>query len=169
MESKIKTLLEQQLDPERVFGLKRYSPQDKPIITKIEKLGLGQSNLNYLVHLEMINNSNTKNENNNSNNNNRVLLNVRISMSFNEKAKRDEFSTLQLLQGSLGIAPKAYLYEPNKELLGAPFMILEFLPGTDLEDEVLSIHLPFHLYIDLIYHLSFGIIMIIGLPYRYRC
>ncbi len=83
-------------------------------ITKIEKIGLGESNLNYLAVI------------------NGKKFNFRVNMDLNSSKKLvDEYDGLKLVQ-NLGIAPRAFHYESSRHVLGGSFLILEYFDGISL-------------------------------------
>jgi len=101
------------IDPE-VLGL-----NETPEI-EAKKLGLGQSNLNYLVKVD-----------------GKQFI-FRINMDPNSPNKsRTEFDSLKIVEG-LGIAPRAFLYESSKGYFGETFIVLEYLKGESLENKTIS-------------------------------
>lgn len=82
---------------------------------KIQRIGLGESNLNYLAVV------------------NDRKFNVRINMDPNSPGKsRKEYVSLRIVE-PLEIAPKVYHFEPSKKYLGETFIILEYLEGKPLD------------------------------------
>lgn len=81
----------------------------------IQKIGLGESNLNYLAIV------------------NRKKFTIRINMypHFPNKSE-NEFTSLKIVE-PLGITPKVFHYESSKEILGETFIILEYLEGRSLD------------------------------------
>ncbi|MCW4020202.1 MAG: aminoglycoside phosphotransferase family protein [Candidatus Bathyarchaeota archaeon] len=108
MESKVKGYLEN-LDP-KILGLGKMES------VEVERLGLGESNLNYLAIIDG------------------EKFTVRINMypAFPEKSRK-EYDSLKLVE-PLDIAPKAFHFEPSKEFLGETFIILEYLEGKSLNE-----------------------------------
>jgi aminoglycoside phosphotransferase (APT) family kinase protein len=112
IESKIAEYL-RKIDPE-IVGLK----EESRIETK--KLGLGESNLNYLVKVD-----------------GKQFI-IRINMDPNSPNKsRTEFNSLKIVE-ELGIAPKAFHYESSKDYFGETFIILEYLEGESLENKTIG-------------------------------
>jgi len=112
MKSKIKNYLKN-LNP-KVLKLKEIKD------IKLKKLGLGESNLNYLVII------------------NKKKFNFRINMDTKQpwKSKR-EYQALKLIENSK-IAPKAFHFEKSKEYFGENFIILEYLEGEDLRKKKIT-------------------------------
>jgi thiamine kinase-like enzyme len=112
VESKIVEYV-RKIDPE-VLGLKEES------MIEAKKLGLGQSNLNYLVKID------------------EKQFIFRINMDPNRPNKsRTEFDSLKIVE-KLGIAPKAFHYESSKDYFGETFIVLEYLEGESLENKAIS-------------------------------
>lgn len=98
----------QRLNPKK-FGLNEVKS-----IT-IRKLGLGESNLNYLVIVS-----------------GKKFI-VRINMDPGSPLKSErEYDSLKVVE-PLGIAPRAFHFEPSKDYLDEAFFILEYLEGTSLD------------------------------------
>jgi thiamine kinase-like enzyme len=112
VESKIVEYV-RKIDPE-VLGLKEES------MVEAKKLGLGQSNLNYLVKVD-----------------GKQFI-FKINMDPNRPYKsRTEFDSLKIVE-KLGIAPKAFHYESSKDYFGETFIVLEYLEGESLENKTIS-------------------------------
>ena len=112
VESKIVKYV-RKIDPE-VLGL-----NEEPTI-EAKKLGLGESNLNYLVKVD-----------------GKQFI-FRINMDPNSPNKsRTEFDSLKIVE-ELGIAPKAFHYESSKDYFGETFIVLEYLEGKSLENKTIS-------------------------------
>nr|ADQ54409.1 choline/ethanolamine kinase [uncultured marine crenarchaeote E37-7F] len=102
--------------------IKEYLRKLDPTILDIDniqsisthKIGLGESNLNYLAII------------------NGKKFNIRINMypHFPKKSE-NEFNSLKIVE-PLGITPKVFHYEASKEILGETFIILEYLDGRSL-------------------------------------
>ncbi|MFX0113448.1 MAG: aminoglycoside phosphotransferase family protein [Candidatus Hodarchaeota archaeon] len=92
---------------------------DSEILT-ITSLGLGESNLNYLVKMSEKS----------------FLVRINVEPSLPKKSLW-EFEVLKLLE-PLRVAPRAYHCEMNSEEVGAPFIIIEFFDGEDLTNEKLT-------------------------------
>ncbi len=105
-------------------GLGRYLIRIDPALlnlkakikgAKLRRLGMGESNLNYLAIL----------------NGKRFV--VRINMDKNTPNKsRDEFNALKAIE-NLKIAPRAFLLDDSKEAVDVPFIVLEYMPGVQLD------------------------------------
>lgn len=112
VESKIVEYV-RKIGPE-VLGLKEES------MVEAKKLGLGQSNLNYLVKVD-----------------GKQFI-FRINMDPNRPNKsRTEFDSLKIVE-KLGIAPKAFHYESSEDYFGETFIVLEYLEGESLENKEIS-------------------------------
>ena len=98
----------QRLDPKE-FGLNEVKS-----IT-IRKLGLGESNLNYLVVVS----------------GKKFIVRINMDPSSPLKSER-EYDSLMVVE-PLGIAPRAFHFEPSKDYLDEAFIILEYLEGTSLD------------------------------------
>jgi thiamine kinase-like enzyme len=98
----------QRLDPEK-FGLNGV----KSVTAR--KLGLGESNLNYLVTVD----------------GRKFMVRINMDPSSPLKSKR-EYDSLKLVE-PLDIAPRALHFEPSRRYLGEAFIILEYLEGTSLD------------------------------------
>ena len=99
----------QKLDP-KIFGL------DKMKSIRIKRIGLGESNLNYLGII------------------NGKKFTVRINMDPRSPNKsKKEYKSLRIVE-HLRIAPKVFHFEASKKYLGDPFVILEYLEGKSLEE-----------------------------------
>jgi len=109
VESKIVEYV-RKLDPE-VLGL-----SEKPAV-EAERLGLGESHLNYLVKVD----------------GKRFVFRIDADPSAPDKSRR-EFGSLRMVEG-LGIAPKAFHYESSRKRFGGSFIILEYLEGETLENK----------------------------------
>lgn len=106
-EQRIKEYLKK-LDP-KTLGLENIRS------IKIKKIGMGESNLNYLAVL------------------NDEKFVVRISMDPNSPNKsKKEYDSLKIVE-HLGFAPKAFHLETSKQYLGETFLIQEFIEGETLE------------------------------------
>ncbi|MFX1255128.1 MAG: aminoglycoside phosphotransferase family protein [Promethearchaeota archaeon] len=105
---KIKKYVEE-LDPSTL------SLDNKIIVSKIEPIGLGESNLNFLIYIKA------------------KKFNLRINMdsSMPDKSK-NEYLALRLVE-HLGFAPRAYHFESRKHILGGNFIILEYIEGISLD------------------------------------
>lgn len=98
----------QKLDP-KIFGLNKMKP------LKIKRIGLGESNLNYLAII------------------NGKKFTVRINMDLRSPNKSEkEYNSLRIVEHQ-GIAPKVFHLETSKKFLGETFIILEYLEGKSLE------------------------------------
>jgi len=98
----------QNLDP-KILGLREIKS-----IT-IRKLGIGESNLNYLATVG------------------REKFIVRIGMDPKSTCKtRREYDSLKIVE-PLGIAPKGFHFEPSRGYMEEAFIILEYLEGTSLD------------------------------------
>jgi len=113
MESKIKEYA-RKIDPE-VLGLNEAAKE-----IEVKRLGLGESNLNYLVKV----------------NGKQFIFRINMDPSSPTKSKT-EFNSLKIVEG-LGIAPKVFHYEPSKEYFGETFIILEYVKGKSLENQKIS-------------------------------
>jgi thiamine kinase-like enzyme len=112
IESKIAEYV-RKIDPE-IVGLEEES------MIETKKLGLGQSNLNYLVKVD-----------------GKQFI-FRINMDPNSPNKsKTEFDSLKIVE-ELGIAPKAFHYESSKDYFGETFIILEYLEGESLENKTIG-------------------------------
>ena len=99
----------QKLDP-KTFGLNKMES------IRVKKIGLGESNLNYLAMV------------------NEKKFNVRINMDSRSPSKsKREYDSLRVVE-HLGIAPKVFHLETSREYLGETFIILEYLEGKSLEE-----------------------------------
>ncbi len=97
------------LDP-KIFGL------NKTKSIRIKRIGLGESNLNYLAII------------------NGKKFTVRINMDPRSPNKSEkEYESLRIVE-HLGIAPKVFHFEASKKYLGETFVILEYLEGKSLEE-----------------------------------
>lgn len=112
VESKIVEYL-RKIVPE-VLGLSEES------VVEVKKLGLGQSNLNYLVKVD----------------GKQFIFRINMDPDSPNKSRR-EFDSLRIVE-ELGIAPKAFHYESSKDYFGETFIILEYLEGKSLENETIS-------------------------------
>lgn len=82
---------------------------------RLRRLGMGESNLNYLAIL-----------------NGKKFI-VRINMDKNAPNKsRDEFNALKAIE-NLEIAPRAFLLDDSGSAVDVPFIVLEYLPGVQLD------------------------------------
>lgn len=112
MKTKIKNYLKN-LDP-KIFGLKEIKN------IKIKKLGLGESNLNYLITI------------------NQKKFNFRINMDPKQPWKsKKEYQSLKLIE-KYKRAPKAIYLQNSKRYFGQGFIILEYLEGTSLKKRKLT-------------------------------
>jgi aminoglycoside phosphotransferase (APT) family kinase protein len=98
----------QRLDPKKL-GLNEVKS-----IT-IRKLGLGESNLNYLVIVG----------------GKKFIVRINMDPSSPLKSER-EYDSLKVVE-PLGIAPRAFHFEPSKDYLDEAFIVLEYLEGTSLD------------------------------------
>lgn len=81
----------------------------------VEKLGLGESNLNYLTVIDS----------------NKFVIRINMDPSSPNKSRR-EYESLKAVS-HLGISPRVFHYEPSKEYVGETFIILEYLEGNPLD------------------------------------
>jgi thiamine kinase-like enzyme len=89
-------------------------------IIEAKRLGLGESNLNYLVKVD-----------------GKKFI-FRINMDPNSPNKSSqEFDSLKIVE-ELGIAPRVFHYESSKDYFGETFIVLEYLEGESLENKKLS-------------------------------
>ncbi|MHA2165533.1 MAG: aminoglycoside phosphotransferase family protein [Candidatus Hodarchaeales archaeon] len=111
MESSIRNYLEK-IDPS-LFG-----SSERLVVREIEKLGLGESNLNYLITIGE----------------KKYLLRINMDPSSPFKSK-DEYLGLKIVE-NLQIAPVAYHYEAAKHFLGEKFIIIDYVYGVSLDKTV---------------------------------
>lgn len=98
----------QKLDPE-TLGLNKIES------IRVKKIGLGESNLNYLAIVD------------------EKKFTVRINMDSRSPSKsKKEYNSLRVVE-HLDLAPEAFHLETSREYLGEPFIILEYLEGKSLE------------------------------------
>jgi len=97
----------QRLDPKKL-GL------DEVKSITVRKLGLGERNLNYLAITGG------------------KKFVIRVNMDPNSPKSEREYNSLKAVE-SLGIAPRAFHFEPSKDYVGEAFIILEYLEGTSLD------------------------------------
>jgi len=97
------------LDP-KIFGL------DGIKSIRIKRIGLGESNLNYLTII----------------NGKKFIVRINMDPRSLNKSKK-EYNSLRIVE-HLGIAPKVFHLETSKKCLGETFIILEYLEGKSLEE-----------------------------------
>jgi aminoglycoside phosphotransferase (APT) family kinase protein len=102
VEGRIKQYM-RKIDP-GVLGLSQTAKD-----VKAKRLGLGESNLNYLVNVD----------------GNQFVFRINMDPRSPNKSKT-EFDSLKMVEG-LGIAPKAFHYEASKECFGETFVILRYV------------------------------------------
>jgi len=95
------------LDP-KIFGLNKI----ESILT--QKIGLGESNLNYLAIM----------------NGKKFTVRINMDPSSSNKSER-EYNYLKIVE-PLDIAPRVFHFESSKKYLGETFIILEYLEGRSL-------------------------------------
>jgi len=99
----------QKLDP-KILALNRMKS------IKIKRIGLGESNLNYLAIIDG------------------KKFTVRINMDPRSPHKsKKEYDSLRIVEHR-SIAPKVFHFETSKKCLGETFIILEYLEGKSLEE-----------------------------------
>lgn len=108
MKTKIWTYFEN-LKPSQL-GLK-----DEVRISSVKKLGMGSSNLNYVVEA----------------NGKKFIFRMNVDTHHYGKSKR-EYDALKLVE-KLGIAPKAYILDESKKEFDETFIIIEYLEGGSLD------------------------------------
>lgn len=111
MKLKIKTYFES-LNP-KVLGLKRVK------VSSVKKLGMGKSNLNYLVDAGK-----------------KFVIRFNIDKKNKGKTKR-EYLALNAVE-RLNIAPKVRVLDTSKKHFDMDFLILDYLEGKSLEGKKLS-------------------------------
>jgi aminoglycoside phosphotransferase (APT) family kinase protein len=93
-------------------------------VTRVSRLALGESNLNYLVHT------------------NQGSYVIRINMDPAASAKSaTEFGILQSIQG-WGVAPRAFLLDESKTRFGDTLLVIEYIEGdplSEVEDGAISL------------------------------
>lgn len=108
MKDEIKHYFEN-LKPEQI-GLK-----GRIIVDSISELGLGESNLNYLVAA----------------NNKKFVVRINMDTNSPDKSKR-EFKALKIVE-SLHIYPKAFVLDESKKYISETFVIIEYVEGNSLD------------------------------------
>ena len=104
MKTKIKSYFEK-LNPKKL-GLKV-----KIKVSSVKKLGIGTSNLNYLVSIGK----------------KKFIFRMNMEPGFKNKSKK-EFDALKIVE-KIGIAPKVYLLDDSRKEFDSDFIILGYLEG----------------------------------------
>ncbi len=89
--------------------------RNKIIVENISELGLGESNLNYLVIA----------------NNKKFVIRINMDINNPDKSKR-EFVALKSIE-NLHIAPKVFILDDSKIHINESFLIMEYVEGVSLD------------------------------------
>lgn len=109
--------------------IKHYFESLKPIqlglrnqitVSSVSEIGIGESNLNYLVIA----------------NNKKFIVRINMNISNPDKSRR-EFAALKAVE-SLHIAPKVFILDNSKIHINESFLIMEYIEGVSLDEEKLN-------------------------------
>jgi aminoglycoside phosphotransferase (APT) family kinase protein len=85
-------------------------------VESISRLGMGESNLSYLVRIE----------------GRRFVIRINLDPKVPKKSRR-EYRALKAIE-HLSISPKAYILDETKKRIDSSFIILDYIPGKSLKD-----------------------------------